>query len=294
MGVVNVTTKWTGRSDEYAHDGGYTHTSAYTVLLDGNDDPEIAPWVARNAPDIPRVGDPLSYDPFIRCKRTGARPVGGSMVLWDVNCYYHLQTTGTDDTGEGMSNPLEQTPKVSWSTAANAEAIDEDIHGDPIVNVNEEPFDPPVQRDYSDVILQFEANQLTFNYGTAVGWRDAVNTDVFLGYAAGVARLMDWSAEHIYDGAFDYWRVKIKVQFRERGWKKRILNQGLRVWTGNHNDDGSREYENVTDKDGNPVQEPVLLDADGYRLPDAAMATWVEFDVYPQKAFATLGIHTFV
>jgi len=286
MAVVDVKQKWTGRENEFAAESGETHTSAWTVLLDGTDSIDYAPRVARLAPGIPRVGDPASFDFFVRCRRVGARPL--SMLLWEVTAYYSLPSWGTGETGEGSSDPLSQPPKVRWSSLTINEPIDEDRDGQPLVNVVEEGFDPPLTRDYIDVVLEYEVNQTTFNYAAAIALSNAVNSTSFLGFAPGVARLTDWHAEHNLEGDHSYWRVGIRVQFRNGGWKKRVLNRGFRTWEGEYEDDGSKKYVNVTDGNGNPVQEPVLLTLVGQRVDDPGNATWLEFDVYPEGDFSDL------
>ena len=188
-----------------------------------------------------------------------------------------------------LEEPLDKTPKISWSFATSNEPIDTDTYGDPIVNSAGESFDPPITMDVDDLVLRIEKNQSNYDELQAAEYKNAVNSDYFWGYAPGtcILKIYDGSQQRI--AGLTYWVVNYEIQIRWDGWKRRIVNEGFRYKTGTQTD-SIDDYKIAKDTDNNPLSSPILLNTDGTRLPTGSDPVFLEFELYKSLPFATLGL----
>lgn len=206
--------------------------------------------------------------------------------------------TGSGDAADGVSNPFAIPPQVKWSSAKFEKACTVDIHGNPIVNTVGDPFDPPVKRDDSRPILTVTQNQMTFDIGQAQSFKDTVNADTFCGFPPNSVKCADITADRQYSSDWGYyWQVTYEFEIRpvivvqgatgpvtyQYGWTEQILNAGYR-------------YASVTTGtpqpvlvSGAPVSSPVCLTQSGQYVPGNSPC-YLNFDLYPQSAFAGLPI----
>lgn len=309
MAAVNVHKTW--ESELTGERESRSGLRKWTVLVD---DPTTGELDAGLAPDIPRIGDPWdAADYWLQAASIKVRAI--SPYLYEVSVNYATRETyppnappvgtgpgpwGSPGIGGGpgtsytvvfgdQPSPIDEPAEITWGFASSQEPIDADIHGNPLRNTADEPFDPPPTREFNDLVCTFQRNEAAVNPLTMLAYQDAVNSDQF-GFAnAGQARITRLTAESRTVQGFTFWRVRYEIQFRADGWKKRILNEGFRERTGKD----SKElpiYRQITDDAGNPLSKPVLLDAQGKRLADDKPPVWLYFDVYPVRPFAPLGL----
>lgn len=295
MPVVEVTEMWSNRENGY--DGnGETFTAGFLVLLDGADTPEKAPRVARLAQGIPRRGDPHISNRWMVADRIVARPT--SQITFEVTVTYTPIGGAAGDPGQ---NPLLIDPTVRWGTRTITEEVDEDKDGNPLVNVVNEPFDPPIARQYADISLQVQKNIRNFNVQVWHPFLYSVNSDEFYGLPAGTLLLVTAQARPVSDGPFLYYDVTAEWCYRKDGWKRRVLNQGFRKFLLCEEDPDTGEtipvYENIVDSMGREVTTPVPLDANGQPLPcgagggsGLADGHWLEFELYESKDHSQLDM----
>ena len=125
-------------------------------------------------------------------------------------------------------------PELIWSDTDSEEATDEDAWGNPIVTANGEPI-TGVTTKLADTTLQIKRNFLNFNPALQHQYRHSVNSDVFAGFAAGVAKLTKMSARKAWhNGCGDYWEVTASLTFRYpwkthpyRAWYARVRHEGF-------------------------------------------------------------------
>ncbi|NIP28171.1 MAG: hypothetical protein GWN55_11580, partial [Phycisphaerae bacterium] len=204
-------------------------------------------------------------------------------------------------------------PEVSITFADSNEQIDTDTEGIPITNSAGESFDPPITKPYSDMIIRYTRNEQTFDRLVAADYKNAVNSDTFLGFDAGHVMCTMFEADQMIAGTLTYY--KVRYEFRVRydevktkdsggstqtqvfGWKKRIRDEGYRERTGETNPDGSPKYSPIQDENGQNVSQPHLLDGSGKKLKDSVIqdpplpeTCFLKFEVHKKRAFSTLNI----
>ncbi len=289
-----------------------TTSCAFDVEFDNNDVPAKRPLMARIADDgttkVPFIWAAHPHDPWLFVKSKSVDIVGPFHFRVMVN-YDCTLDSGT----QTPISPLMQPPEVSWSFAVSNEQIDTDTLGIPITNSAGEAFDPPITRDHSDLVLRYTRNELTFNKLVASDYKDAVNSDTFLGFAPGHVLCTMFEADLMRAAALTYYRVRYEFQIRYDevktraggggiqtivfGWIKRVLDESYREDTGNVNPDGSPELEEIEDKNAVKISMPHVLDGSGKKLSAAAInapplpeTCFLKFDIFKKRPFSVLNI----
>jgi hypothetical protein len=197
---------------------------------------------------------------------------------------------GPDD---ATSSPIDTEYSLEWGGVTTDEAIDEDWNGKPIVTKNNEPIDGLTER-LTDDVVTIERNFLTVNRYALRAYRRATNSDEFLGWPAGTARMTDDHAKAVFhNGVVKYWKVRAVIQFREpfrttpdKAWYKRVRHEGFLV-----RDTAGAEPHIAWDLGTRtPVTKPILLKEDGTREPDPEAAVWLEFQTLGSLPFNALGL----
>lgn len=289
MSVVNVKYDDGYDQNELSLDS-YTAKRRYTVLLSaaaaGND------ITARQATGVPRIGDGISGTSLI-CTKLPTKAVGNSRTLFEVIAEYEVPKPGGGNQGSTTGNPLDEPAEIRWGSSQSVANVDVDIHGTPITNSADEPFDPPPTQDIDDPVLYITRNEASFDPNILVTYRGAVNSDTFYGAPAGEARMIDLGAQRVIVGTtVAYWKVNYAIQFRrvhpnttaDKAWWLRQLNQGYRQKTSN----GPPPVYDPADGQ-TQTASPIFLTTAGLKT-NAAGANWLTFEIYRSVAFAPLGL----
>jgi hypothetical protein len=266
---------------------------AYQVLCE----PETNEWQIYQAPGLPAAGSPFPNFPFVLLDKASIQRV--SPIYWIVTVNYSGEMAPTAEENENgpTSSPLDAPPKIDWDDVETEEEIDEDFDGNPIQTVNKEPIEG-VKAAFADQTVTIRRNMMFFSPYVQAQYRRAVNSDTFLGWPPGTAKLMKLSASNVIDQAIGYWEVNAQIQFRypyrtepEKAWYARVRHEGYYEKLDNSGP-GSAGSRIVRAVDGNkePVQRKVLLDENGYRLASGATPHWLEFKRYNELPFAALGL----
>ena len=274
---------------------------AWTVLVDDavNDDVNTAKY----ATGIPRIDEVLTADPWQAGVNVDARCRGGGL-LYDVAVRYESGAGGDLD-----DNPIAEPMEIEWFSVKSREAIENDIHGDPIHNSAGESFDPPLEEDVYDTGLRISRNTAAFDDQEAAAYRGAVNADAFRGYAPGQCRIAEWTAVKQYAGHFVYWKESIEIHIRQaapgvngadadpaRAWYRRLLDKGFMELLVDETGaaildaDGRVQFKKIKDAFSSPITQPVGLDGAGRRLAADAAPFWWEYETKPSKEFGPLGL----
>jgi hypothetical protein len=187
-------------------------------------------------------------------------------------------------------NPLNQPPKIDWTDVETDEPIDVDFDGNPICTINGEPIEG-VTTKLADQVVTIQRNYASFSPSVTSAYRRSVSSDQFLGYAAGTAKMIRFSAKEVRgEGLPAYFDVTASIQFRlpyrttaDKAWHARVLNQGFYIKSGS-------TIIRATDSNGEPTVKPVLLKADGTRETTPASATFLEFRRYGALPYNALGL----
>mgnify|MGYP000899865688 CR=1 FL=1 len=236
------------------------------------------------ASGLPKPGDVLAGTSLF-VKRITPNQVSPILTLVDVEWGGEIGPSGSTS-----DSPVNKAPEFVWSDVETDEPTDEDIDGNPIVTANNEPIDGVTMK-IADQVLSVKRNFATLDLFAISQYRHSVNSDSFLGWPAGTARLTSFSARNVIDTSTGYWEVSAKIQFRrgirttdDKAWYKRVRHEGFYVKNG----DG--QIVRAVDANKQPTQRPVLLKSDGTQETVAANAVWLEFPVYTELPYNTLGL----
>jgi hypothetical protein len=243
------------------------------------------------APGIPAAGSSFPGFPF--CYAESAKIQQVSPIFWIVSISYNGEIAPSAGGGTASTNPLLAPPKIDWDDVETEEEIDEDFDGNPIVTANNEPI-YGVKAPFPDQTVTIRRNMSFFNSYVQARYRRATNSDTFLGWPPGTARVVKYSGSNVYDATFGYWEVTATIQFRfpyrttaDKAWYSRVRHEGFyeKVTVGS-----GTAIVRAADERGEPVTKPVLLDEDGYRVTDPANTYWLEFKKYDSLPFNALGL----
>jgi hypothetical protein len=258
-------------------------TRAFTLTLAPSDPLEIAYLSA----GLPLVGDPYPGTLFVIARSLSAQRLAPALAMVTVNY------SGEVGPGGQSSNPIANETVVTWRGQIADEAIDQDIDGKPIVTVNGEPIDGITER-IPDLVATIEKNFASINLPAISAYLRSRNSDTFLGFPAGTARLWEYSASNVIsDGVAGFWKVSATIVFREpynttpdKCWYKRVRHEGVLV-RATAAATPQIAFDPVTKT---PVTRPILLKADGTRETDPDNAYWLEFETTLELPYAALGL----
>ena len=249
------------------------------------------------APGIPRAGE--SHPDFrgALVAQISVRQAEGEHEVWDVEVRY-----STDLAKQLFDHPALKPPEISLTFSRSTRAIAYDITGNPISNSAGDPFGDPIEIDDSRPSIVIRRNFVYFDLATAIKYKDAVNSDSFLGFGPGELKIMRISANkrRNEEKGYHWWQVEVEMEGRPtpsginvapgdpspEGWDVIVVDQGRYAISG-----GAKVP--IVDAHGKPVQHDVRLNGSGAPLPDNASPSstvWRVFRVYPRLPFAALRL----
>jgi hypothetical protein len=199
---------------------------------------------------------------------------------WRVGVEY-----GPFDASQFPENPFDRRPDYEWSFVEFQRIVDEDIHGEAIVNTAKEYFDPPVEIDDSRPVCTVTRNEDHFNIHLAKEFRDSINESEFWGWPAYTVKCKSISAKLALDPLVGwYWVVTYILEFNPDQWGREILSQGLRQLNT-----AGTAYAPIL-INGSQTTSPVPLDEKGHALPPDGDPVFLTFDVYREMDFSILNL----
>jgi hypothetical protein len=202
---------------------------------------------------------------------------------------------------EEPNNPIMAPPRIDWDDVESEEEIDEDFDGKPIQTVNREPIEG-VKALIPDQTVSIKRNMISFSPYVQARYRRAVNSDNFLGWPPGTAKLMKFSASNVFGETGGYWEITAQIRFRypyrttaEKAWYARVRHEGFYEKIDLSGPGAGTRIVRAVDGNKEPMTRKVLLASDGYRLPVPAegeeqIANWLEFKLYDSLPFNALGL----
>jgi hypothetical protein len=283
---------WSRQGSTYDTDGRtstITFQRAFTVLLEASDTIEVA----YSAAGLPAVSSLYPGSNYIYAKNYTVERPSPIMAIVIVN--YEGETGLAADPTTG--SPADIGYSIRWGTTVEDLEIDEDFNGEPLVNANDEPITGIREKFYDDVVY-ITRNFLGINRYALRAYRRATNSDVFLDWPPGTARLIDDESEAVFiNGQIAYWRVRAAIQFREpyrttadKAWYKRVRHEGFTER------DAAGETPHIAWDKGtkSPTTTPVLLKIDGTRADSVSTAIsgahWLQFQTLGSLPFSALGL----
>jgi hypothetical protein len=258
-----------------------TWTKTVLVQVDSKDDSnlvaEAAPGFVLGSPFKFRWNGPVTDS---RAVCTGAKTSIAELTS-DGYVYEVTYTFEQLENNQTPSNPLNSPAEFSWSYEKLELPIDFDINNDPIRNTAREKFDPPVTINANILKLSVTQNESVYNPGLSLAYSDKVNSDAFQGAAAGqvLCESITGQGPNI-ENDVTYWKVNYVFAFYAGGWKKKMLNAGMKEL------DDNGKLQNIELK-GSEVSSPVALDLNGKAIKDnSGTPVKLEFEVYEQVPFS--------
>lgn len=194
------------------------------------------------------------------------------------------------------TEPTLQAADVKYSTVTSEEAIDEDVNGDPIATATGELYQG-VTKAVSDLQVTIGKNFSIFNPVTFYEFYNCVNSDTFLGFPAGTAKVMSIDASPVIESDFEYWKVTVQIQFRKpgpntstaRAWWVRLKHEGYYCFTSAMTD---KPGVRCVDINRDPATSPQPLDDTGRQINsnNPASEVWREFEIYETVAFSGMNL----
>lgn len=286
MSVVAVSKMWSKRGGSLdseksdAFDVKFAFTDGYQVLTDDTAMDAVDVVTGAVALGLPYFGD--QYKSGINAFVTGVKPDCTGPISWMISIGY----TGVSD------DDANATVEVEWTDTTTTEPIDRDWTGRAIVTVNKEQVDG-LSMDIADQVCVIRRKFLTINTAGIAAYRRATNSDTFLGWPAGTARLVGFSAKNQfkYGAPQELWDVTARIQFREpyanttpaQAWYKRWRHEGLLEKRGGI-------IQRALDDKLQEVTRPVLLKASGEKETDPDSAVFFHTQVYGSLPFSALGL----
>lgn len=288
--------------------GGGVSDRTYTVVYRAEvNDQRYMPTTINHAAGLPAYGDFFQYTPegetdptswdlmsVLLKKRSKLEDPATSKTRWLITLEYGPQQEGPTgaESGEIVSSPLDEKPRISGSFVEYLRAIDKDVDGDPIETTSKEPFDPPVEIEDGILEISVTKNYAAIDLTALANLRGKVNSDAIFGGAveAGLARAKGFSFQQKWHANSPYYELTSTIQIKSE-WVVRKLNQGFFEWIDTF--ETPAQYR-ILDTDKTPKQSPSLLDEDGLRLPRGGMTppdpVYLPFTVYESASFAILDL----
>ena len=285
MGTIYTVDKMWSRtaSDASTSEGGQRFDISFQEAYQVTCSPDTTVLEIYQAPGIPAANSLYPGTHSVYC--VSAAPQRVTPVYWIVPVSWagEFGPAGPED------SPLNTAPKISWTDVETDEAIDVDYNGSPIVTVNNEPIEG-VTKKIADQVVTIQRNFASFSPSATAAYRDSVSSDVFLGFPAGTARLVRFSANLVTGDGPSYWDVTAGIQFRypynttpRKAWWSRVRHEGYYEKRGGL-------IVRALDEDNEPTVKPVLLKEDGTRETDPEAAHWIEIQKYGELPYNALGL----
>lgn len=283
MSVIDVTQMWSKRGGQFSSENfspfsaKYQFTEAWQVLCEIGDDATVAV----SAVGIPSLGEQHPSGAFSFAKNYNVTALGPT--LWVVTVGY-----------EGLQAPEfeSEVVDVEWTDTTSTEPIDRDFNGRAIVTENKEKVEG-LTMELADQVCVIRRRFSSINPYAIASYRHATNSDTFLGWPPGTARLIGFSAKNqfSYGNINEGWDVTARIQFREglagatnaQAWYKRWRHEGFYVKVGS-------VVRRATDAQGADAAKPVLLKTDGTEETNPDNAVFKYTQIYGSLPYAALGL----
>jgi hypothetical protein len=160
--------------------------------------------------------------------------------------------------------------------------------------VNGEPVEG-LSLDVADQVVTIKRQFVSINTASIAMYRRATNSDTYLGWPPGTARLIGYSATNNFfvSGPQEQWSVTARIQFRQpyfnttyaQAWYKRWRHEGLWVKAGT-----PPVIQRARDQQGQESPKPVLLKEDGTQETNPDNAIFFHTKVFDSLPYSGLGL----
>jgi len=195
-------------------------------------------------------------------------------------------TYGPYDPNLNPRLPTARPLQVSWIYNQVDMVVDADKEGDAIVNSAGDPYEPALTEEDARPILQIVRYQATFNASLADEYRNAINSDVWMGADPLTVRALPITADLEWDADEGWvWKVTYQFAYKRDGWPRVVLDAGKRAKTTI----SGTTYLTPILKGGVPVEDAVPLNGSGAALAVGGTPVFNTHHTRPELPFNVFG-----
>ena len=295
MAVIFVGEKRDGKEGSQVV-GSITDRRTFIVRTDNQQDGRVTVLAAAG---LPRMFDLYQTDTDVdhasHAIRRNARQT--SRFVWEVTIEY---STEVEFESEEVQDFLGVPIRVAISWVKDQEVIEGSIEevsqnpdkaplSDGAVNSAGEPFDPPVTKDVSRMVLTFHQNEPTYSILRARRYVDRINSDPWFGFGPQELKMeaiVTPGKQSVIqnDIPVQFYPIQYVIAVNLQTWNKFILNQGTFYREGGI--PGVRKA--FLTEEGFP--RIGLLAADGDKLEAGEDSTYTQINAYLRDVFGALGL----
>ena len=204
------------------------------------------------------------------------------------------------------------SPVYNWSSIEVTEPSEVDINGNPIRNSSDEVFEKPISIPMQIISITVEWYVSSFSTSQLIEFGNAVNSKSWQGISAGQARISRLTRDEQTNNNEDpLFKIKANIEARKSftfnstkiitptgatvggssfpPFMEYVVDQGFRKKT-TIDDDGKQMYEQFVDDQGKPLKKAKYLDGSGNEKDADSPVVAIQYQIYPEKDFALLGI----
>lgn len=235
------------------------------------------------SPGVPARLDPWTWDGEVdimsRCRRVTAHEINAVKNYWRLRAEYSSKMPDQD---EQHLDPVDRTPRWSWSSRTIEHSPTKDAAGTLIAASNGQPFFITVP--VTIPILTIKRYRNSFSGQDILDYTNTVNNTAFWGAAQDEALMSNITAEQVDVEGKRLWQVTYTIDFKigdfaPKGWQLELLDQGTYYISGGN------KY-SFTDEQGNPISGNL----DGSTGNKSATAQYIEFQIYERTEFNDLDL----
>ena len=214
-------------------------------------------------------------DSAARCTSISVDKKDPNGRAWLIACEFRT------DAIEEAENPLERAPKYRLEFTQHTKVVERDINLALVVNTVGDKFtDPPLTQDESRPTLVIVRNEAELDFGFALDYKDAINSDNFKGAAPGQVKLVELSHSDLQvENDVEFYTKTYKFQGNPDGWNPQVLNVGMYA-----KDSAGKRYKIAG------IKKPVKLKEDGTILPEGEEPFYIPFETHKLRSFNALGL----
>ncbi len=251
---------------------------------DGSEDELDVYW----APGLPQINDLWTgrngnQDPALRCVQKRVRDHEQTKKLWRVECKFSSKLPDNGSLPSRDGEPPEfWPPTIEWSTELEQVVVDRwrqsslPVSGGWVLNSALDPLLDPVVDYYPVTVLRYSRYYQFFDSGVINRYVSRLNSDTFLGYPPGTAKMVDITSRATFVYGLQYWSVAFTFKFK--GLPTGNEAPPYPTWRAYRADVGEHFLDGGVKKGASTISlRTVNLDGAGNRSTGAPATLWFDY-----------------
>lgn len=229
--IQSVTEGWSRGPSNLSHTDNFRKTElTFSRRLHVITDYDATDLDVYSISEYPNRGDPFPGTTFAFFENGTIEKV--SPIYYRVDLQYRGEFGAPNPSNPAENHPVFTPAVISFGDEESEEEIDEDYYGNPLINANGEIIEG-VTRPFTDQVITVRKNLFTFNAYAQALYRNATNSDTFLGCPPGTVRIKTLTADQVSQDPYTYFQVQAQFVVRRpyrtipaKTWWRRIRHEG--------------------------------------------------------------------